>query len=66
MRPPEVDQKLRFGDFEIDTIIGKNRKGAVMTINDRCTKIVLIRKLRGKKPVPWLRWLLTHSHHTRT
>lgn len=49
LRPPEVDEKLRFGDFEIDTIIGKNRKGAVMTINDRCTKIVFIRRLTGKE-----------------
>lgn len=47
LRPPEVNEKLRFGDFEIDTIIGKNRKGAVMTINDRCTKIVFIRRLEG-------------------
>ncbi|MBR1539521.1 MAG: IS30 family transposase [Bacteroidales bacterium] len=52
LRPPEVDQMLRFGDFEIDTIIGKNRKGAVMTINDRCTQIVLIRKLTGKEAGP--------------
>ena len=49
LRPPEVDEKLRFGDFEIDTIIGKNRKGAVMTINDRCTKNVFIRRLTGKE-----------------
>ena len=52
LRPPEVGQKLRFGDFEIDTITGKNRKGAVMTINDRCTQIVLIRKLKGKEAGP--------------
>ena len=45
-------EKLRFGDFEIDTIIGKNRKGAVMTINDRCTKIVFIRRLTGKEADP--------------
>lgn len=55
VRPPEVDEKLRFGDFEIDTIIGKNRRGAVMTINDRCTKIVFIRKLRGKEADPLAR-----------
>lgn len=55
MRPPEVDEKLRFGDFEIDTIIGKNRKDAVMTINDRCTKIVFIRKLTGKEVDPLAR-----------
>ena len=55
LRPPEVDEKLRFGDFEIDTIIGKNRKGAVMTINDRCTKIVFIRRLTGKEADPLAR-----------
>ena len=55
LRPPEVDEKLRFGDFEIDTIIGKKRKGAVMTINDRCTKIVFIRRLTGKEADPLAR-----------
>ena len=54
-RPPEVDEKQRFGDFEIDTIIGKNHKGAVMTINDRCTQIVFIRKLTGKEADPLAR-----------
>jgi IS30 family transposase len=29
-----VDLKQRFGDLEIDTIIGKNHKGAIVTIND--------------------------------
>lgn len=51
-RPAVVDEKRRFGDFEIDTVIGRNHKGAVMTINDRCTHIVLIRKLKGKEAGP--------------
>jgi IS30 family transposase len=34
-RPKIVDLKQRFGDLEIDTIIGKNHKGAIVTINDR-------------------------------
>ncbi len=38
-RPSVVDEKRRFGDFEIDTIIGKNHKGAIMTTNDRCTHL---------------------------
>ena len=46
---PFVDEKKRFGDFEIDTIIGRNRKGAIMTTNDRCTHLVLIRRLAGKE-----------------
>ena len=49
MRPVEVEEKKRFGDFEIDKIIGRGRKGAIMTTNDRCTHLVLIRKLDGKE-----------------
>ena len=47
-----MDEKKRFGDFEIDTMIGKNRKGAIMTTNDRCTHLVLIRRLAGKEAAP--------------
>ena len=51
-RPQIVNEKSRFGDFEIDTMIGKNHKGAIMTTNDRCTHIVLIRRLEGKEADP--------------
>ena len=34
-RPEIVDEKTRLGDFEIDTIIGKGQKGAIVTIVDR-------------------------------
>lgn len=47
-----VNEKSRFGDFEIDTMIGKNHKGAIMTTNDRCTQFVLIRRLEGKEATP--------------
>jgi len=48
-RPAIVDEKKRFGDFETDTIIGKNHKGAILTINDRCSSLVIIRKLDNKE-----------------
>lgn len=51
-RPRIVDEKVRFGDLEIDTIIGKNHKGALLTINDRVTGLVWIRLLRGKEAAP--------------
>jgi IS30 family transposase len=51
-RPAIVEQKERFGDLEIDTIIGKNHKGAILTINDRVTSRVWIRKLSGKEAIP--------------
>lgn len=48
LRPKEVDNRENFGDLEIDTIIGKDHKGAILTINDRATGMVKIRKLNGK------------------
>lgn len=48
LRPSVVDRKERFGDLEIDTVIGKNKKGALLTINDRAGMVLWIRKLSGK------------------
>ena len=48
-RPAEVELKERFGDLEIDTIIGKNHKGAVVTINDRCTGMLRMKKVETKQ-----------------
>jgi len=50
-RPPIVKKKERFGDLEIDTIKGKNHKGAILTIKDRETSRVSIRKLTGKEAI---------------
>lgn len=44
-RPKIVENKERFGDLEIDTMIGKNHKGALITINDRATGLVKIKKI---------------------
>jgi len=51
-RPKIVDEKIRFGDCEIDTVIGKNHKGALLTINDRVTSLVWISLLSGKEAEP--------------
>ena len=52
LRPSIVDLKQRFGDLEIDTVIGTNHKGALVTIKDRLTSKVWIRKLSGKDAAP--------------
>lgn len=44
-RPEIINQKERFGDWELDTIIGENRKGAIVTIVERTTGFVLMKKL---------------------
>ena len=47
-RPTEADQRSRYGDYEVDLIIGANHKGGLLTLNDRKTGIAKIRKIRGK------------------
>jgi transposase, IS30 family len=37
LRPAIVEGKDRIGDLEINLVIGKNHKGALITINDRST-----------------------------
>ena len=34
-REPVVEERIRFGDLEVDSIIGKDHKGAIITVNDR-------------------------------
>lgn len=45
LRSDVINNKLRFGDWEIDLIIGKDRKGAIVTIVERTTAFFLMRKL---------------------
>jgi|TARA_B110000116_G_C16689752_1_gene514649 IS30 family transposase len=47
-RPEVVSQKTRIGDWEIDTVIGKNHQGALVTIVDRRSKFTLIKKVDSK------------------
>ncbi len=47
-RPAIVNEKTRLGDLEIDTIIGKNHQGAILTINDRVSSYLWMAKLNGK------------------
>ncbi|WP_341907076.1 IS30 family transposase [Fluviicola taffensis] len=47
-RPSVVDQRERFGDLEVDTVIGKHRKSALVTINDRATGILKMGLVKEK------------------
>lgn len=48
-RPEVVDQKSRIGDWEIDTIVGKGHKEAIVTIVERFSKRTLIGRVTTKK-----------------
>ena len=51
-RPEVANQRERVGDWEADTIIGKNHKGAIVTLDERKTKLRLAAPLAGKKAQP--------------
>ena len=44
-RPNIVERKTRLGDWEGDTIVGKNHQGALVTLVDRKSKLSLIGKV---------------------
>lgn len=48
-RPNEANNRERFGDWEGDTIIGKNHKGAILTLDERVSKLRLAMPTGGKK-----------------
>ena len=48
-RPQTANNRERVGDWEADTIIGKNHKGAIVTLDDRKSKLRLAAPLAGKK-----------------
>lgn len=47
-RPEVVDKKTRIGDLEVDTIIGKDHQGAIVTINDRLTGMLKMRHVKTR------------------
>lgn len=48
-RPEIVDKRERFGDLEVDLIIGKNHKQAILTINDRASGMLKMKKVKSKE-----------------
>ncbi|CEN52560.1 transposase (fragment) [Capnocytophaga canimorsus] len=48
LRPEIVLINEEFGHFEVDLIVGAENKGAILTIVERKTKFLIMRKLSGK------------------
>ena len=49
LRPAVVDAKSRIGDWEIDTVTGKNSKGYLITVVERKSKFTLIKRVPDKQ-----------------
>jgi IS30 family transposase len=70
-RPEIVDTKERFGDWEIDTVVGKDNRGAIVTIVERKTNFILMEKLKYGKNAEELtkvvfRLMLGYIKHVHT
>ena len=70
-RPEVVEKKERIGDWETDTIIGSNQKGAILTITERKTGFLLMKKLQAGKHAKELardmiRLLIPYKHAVHT
>ena len=54
-RPEEIEQRLRLGDFEGDTVLGPAGTGGLATLVDRKSRFTIIVKIRCKEA--------DHVHH---
>lgn len=48
-RPAIVDTRERFGDWEVDTVLGKHGTGALVTLAERKSRLYLVRKVDAKR-----------------
>jgi IS30 family transposase len=49
-RPSIVDERSRLGDWEADTIISGGRKGAILSLVERRSRLVLLQKVATMSP----------------
>jgi len=47
-RPTIVEQKSRIGDWELDTIIGKRHRQAIVSMTERKSKLLKLKKVKRK------------------
>jgi IS30 family transposase len=48
-RPQVVNERKRIGDIEVDLMMGKNHKLALLVMTDRTTLVTMLEKLTGKQ-----------------
>lgn len=69
-RPAIVESRSRLGDWELDTIIGKGHKQAIVSLTERKSRLTLIHKVESKAADnvtnAILRLLKPIAHHVHT
>ena len=68
-RPAVVDKRQRIGDWEVDTIVGKGHRQAIVSLTERKSRLVLLRKvdrrtadLVSNAVISLLQPIAEHSH----
>ncbi len=49
-RPDIVETRSRIGDWEADSIIGRKRKGGIISLVERCSRLCCLKKVTTKSP----------------
>jgi len=68
-RPAIVDERQRIGDWEVDTIVGKGHRQAIVSLTERKSRLVLLRKVDRRTAelvsdavISLLQPIVEHSH----
>ena len=48
-RPAIVNTRMHFGDWEVDTVLGKHGTGALITLAERKSRLYLVRSVESKR-----------------
>lgn len=64
-RPAVVDERSRVGDWEGDTVMGKGRKSALLTMVERKTLYTVIVRLTGKRADLLAKAAVTHMKNIK-
>lgn len=62
-RPQEANERQRLGDWEGDTVVGKGRKGFLLTCVDRASRYLVARKVEACASAPVARQLQRSLRH---
>lgn len=62
-RPAIVDKRIRPGDIEVDLMVGKNHRGAVLVMTDRATLHTQLHKLTNKNSQQITRNIIKQLSH---
>ena len=57
-RPAIVEQRIRIGDWEADTIVGAGRRGAILSLVERTSRYTLLHKLEVAQAEPTTRAII--------